>query len=57
MIEVQNLSKQYGRVEAVRDVSFSVGTDQVLGFLGPNGLQRQNLQLNGVQPDEKGTPS
>lgn len=37
MIEVQGLTKDYGTVMAVRDVSFSVGRGEVVGFLGPNG--------------------
>jgi ABC-2 type transport system ATP-binding protein len=37
MIEVQNLTKQYGPVTAIRDVSFSVAPGQIVGFLGPNG--------------------
>jgi ABC-2 type transport system ATP-binding protein len=37
MIEAQNLTKDYGSVVAVRDVSFSVGAGEVVGFLGPNG--------------------
>jgi len=43
MIEVKNLTKNYGKVEAVRDVSFSVGKDQVLGFLGPNGAGKTTI--------------
>jgi ABC-2 type transport system ATP-binding protein len=43
MIEVRGLSKRYGPVEAVRDVSFSVGKDQVLGFLGPNGAGKTTI--------------
>ena len=43
MIEVRNLSKNYGRVEAVKNVSFSVGKDQVLGFLGPNGAGKTTI--------------
>jgi ABC-2 type transport system ATP-binding protein len=42
-IEVQNLSKQYGPVQAVTDVSFSVGSQQVLGFLGPNGAGKTTI--------------
>jgi ABC-type multidrug transport system, ATPase component len=42
-IEVQNLSKQYGQVQAVTDVSFSVGAQQVLGFLGPNGAGKTTV--------------
>ena len=37
MIEVEELTKDYGTVVAVRDVSFSVGRGEVVGFLGPNG--------------------
>jgi ABC-2 type transport system ATP-binding protein len=37
MIEIRNLSKRYGALTAVDDISFSVGAGQVLGFLGPNG--------------------
>ena len=36
-IEVKGLSKQFGNLHAVRDVSFSVRRGEVLGFLGPNG--------------------
>ncbi|GHU98266.1 ABC transporter ATP-binding protein [Spirochaetia bacterium] len=43
MIEVHGLTKRYGAVEAVRDISFSVGTDQVLGFLGPNGAGKTTI--------------
>ena len=37
MIEVQNLTKHYGPVAAIRDVSFSVAPGEIVGFLGPNG--------------------
>jgi ABC-2 type transport system ATP-binding protein len=36
-IEVSDLTKSYGDVEAVRGVSFSVPRGEVFGFLGPNG--------------------
>lgn len=36
-IEVDNLSKFYGSIKAVNDISMSVKTGQVFGFLGPNG--------------------
>lgn len=37
MIDVQNLSKFYGPLAALQDVSFSVEKGEVIGFLGPNG--------------------
>ena len=37
MIEIRNLSKSFGPLQAVRDLSFSVRKGEVLGFLGPNG--------------------
>jgi ABC-2 type transport system ATP-binding protein len=37
MIEAEHLTKKYGGVVAVSDLSFRVGTGEVVGFLGPNG--------------------
>ena len=37
MIQIANLTKRYGALTAVDDVSFSVRPGEVLGFLGPNG--------------------
>src|SRR6185503_15661224 len=37
MIECHGLTKQYGRLRAVDDLSFRVQPGEVLGFLGPNG--------------------
>jgi ABC-2 type transport system ATP-binding protein len=37
VLEVRNLSKRYGEVHAVRDISFSVYPQEVFGILGPNG--------------------
>ncbi|MFH1533029.1 MAG: ATP-binding cassette domain-containing protein [Pseudomonadota bacterium] len=37
MIQVRNLVKRFGEIEAIRDVSFSIPKGQVVGFLGPNG--------------------
>jgi ABC-2 type transport system ATP-binding protein len=36
-ITVRGLTKRFGEIEAVRDLSFDVPTGQVTGFLGPNG--------------------
>ena len=37
MISVENLTKNYGELEAVRGISFTVNDGEILGFLGPNG--------------------
>jgi ABC-2 type transport system ATP-binding protein len=37
MIDVQHLTKHFGPVTAIRDVSFSVAPGEIVGFLGPNG--------------------
>ncbi|GII92279.1 ATP-binding cassette domain-containing protein [Sinosporangium siamense] len=36
-VSVEGLKKSYGKVEAVKDVSFTVAPGEVFGFLGPNG--------------------
>ncbi|MEC8593938.1 MAG: ATP-binding cassette domain-containing protein, partial [SAR324 cluster bacterium] len=37
MIEVVEISRNFGRFQAVSNVSFQVQKSEVLGFLGPNG--------------------
>ena len=37
LVEVKNLSRNYGETRAVQDVSFSIHKGEVVGFLGPNG--------------------
>jgi len=37
MIEIENLTKDYGRVKAIDNVSFTVEKGEIVGFLGPNG--------------------
>lgn len=37
MVEVKNLTKRYGGIKAVNDISFTVEAGEILGFLGPNG--------------------
>jgi len=37
MIEIQNLTKEYGRIKAIDNISFNVEKGEILGFLGPNG--------------------
>ncbi|MFQ8923459.1 MAG: hypothetical protein ACLR60_16345 [Clostridium paraputrificum] len=37
IIEVSNITKEYGNKKGVFDVTFSVNKGEILGFLGPNG--------------------
>jgi ABC-2 type transport system ATP-binding protein len=37
LLEVRNLSRAYGAVQAVRDLSFTMQRGQITGFVGPNG--------------------
>ena len=56
MIEVQHITKRYGRVTAVDDVSFRVERGEILGFLGPNGAGKTTTMriLTGYMPATDG---
>ena len=56
MIEVQHITKRYGRVTAVDDVSFRVEKGEILGFLGPNGAGKTTTMriLTGYIPPTSG---
>jgi ABC-2 type transport system ATP-binding protein len=56
VIEVQHLTKRYGRVTAVDDVSFRVERGEILGFLGPNGAGKTTTMriLTGYMPATEG---
>jgi ABC-2 type transport system ATP-binding protein len=56
VIEVQHISKRYGRVTAVDDVSFRVERGEILGFLGPNGAGKTTTMriLTGYMPPTEG---
>ena len=56
MIEVQHLTKRYGRVTAVDDVTFQVERGEILGFLGPNGAGKTTTMriLTGYMPATDG---
>ncbi len=57
MIEVRNLSKSYGPVQAVRSISFQVNQGEVVGFLGPNGAGKSTTMkvMTGYLPPNEGT--
>jgi ABC-2 type transport system ATP-binding protein len=57
VIEVENLYKNYGPVEAVRGLSFAVEEGEVFGLLGPNGAGKTSTVeiLEGLRIPDRGT--
>lgn len=57
IVDVQQLAKKYGNVEAVKGISFSVEEGEIFGLLGPNGAGKTTTisMLTGVLPPTSGT--
>ena len=57
MIEVDGLTKFYGNLPGIQDVSFKVEEGEILGFLGPNGAGKSTTMriLTGYMPPTSGT--
>jgi ABC-2 type transport system ATP-binding protein len=57
MIQVDQLTKRYGPVTAIQDVSFTVEKGQIVGFLGPNGAGKSTTMkiLSCFMPATAGT--
>lgn len=57
MIEVENLTKYYGDLAAIRALNFRVEQGEILGFLGPNGAGKTTTMriLSGYMPPSEGT--
>ncbi|HHY64457.1 MAG TPA: ATP-binding cassette domain-containing protein [Clostridiaceae bacterium] len=57
MIEIQNLTKVYGKIVAVDNISFTVEKGEILGFLGPNGAGKSTTMniLTGFISSTSGT--
>lgn len=57
MIEIQNLTKQYGQIKAVDNLNFKVEKGEILGFLGPNGAGKSTTMniITGYLPSTDGT--
>ena len=57
LLSVRNVSKQFGALTAVKDLSFDVNEGEVLGIGGPNGAGKTTLfeVISGLNPATKGT--
>ena len=57
MIEVLDLTKSYGQIKAVKNLSFTVEKGEILGFLGPNGAGKSTTMnmITGYLPSTSGT--
>lgn len=54
VLTVENLSKSYGKIKAVSDISFSVNAGEIVGFIGPNGAGKTTVMksiLGILKPD------
>ena len=54
MITVTNLTKKFGDITAVNDVSFEINKGEVFGLLGPNGAGKSttiNMMVGVLKPD------
>ena len=56
IIEVLNIKKRYGLIQALKGISFSVGKGEIVGFLGPNGAGKSTTLkiLSGLIPADSG---
>ncbi len=56
LLQIQNISKRFGGLAALTDVSYSVNQREILGLIGPNGAGKTTLfnVVNGFYPPSKG---
>ena len=57
MLEVSGVTKTFGGLIAVDDVSFTLGSEEIVGLIGPNGAGKTTLfnAITGVSPPDSGS--
>jgi branched-chain amino acid transport system ATP-binding protein len=57
LLDVREVSKRFGGVSAVQDISFAVAPGEIVGLIGPNGAGKTTLinVITGVTPPSRGT--
>lgn len=56
LLEVRDIGKRFGGLQAVEALSFTVGEGEILGLIGPNGAGKSTVfnLINGVYPPDRG---
>jgi ABC-2 type transport system ATP-binding protein len=57
LLEVKNLSKSFGKTEAVKNISFSADEGRIIGLIGPNGAGKSTIinMLSGILNPDSGS--
>src|SRR5262245_14246067 len=57
LLALKSISKQYGHVQALRDVDFQINRKEIVGLLGDNGAGKSTLVriMSGIESPDSGT--